>query len=404
MKTSKYDNPEIERFQSLVEQGFLQGPELEAAGEAAAYRDGEVESVLRYEYFLTRRTLLEALGAFYGCAWVEYDERVPVPPDLLYGLDADRLCASGWFPAAREGEKLIIAASNPLDPVLREEVKGFLPAAEYEFRVALREDILFFIQDFLNDQPDHIVGNERTGLALWRNNMARWRTKMACYRTDYATTRTCLSALRGGLTLITIGTMLLRLRGASALAPLFPLLIVAGAGFVSLGLFSYFRIKKSVFRPPKPQTLIEVTAATMTFFDNYQFVVQTPTVDSMKSTMLCRLADILPNSCVFIEPSRDHKVRSALAHERTSLAAQRTVLGCYRTLFAMARTGLSFIRSGISFAGISVGLMEYFGLSWFSIVDVAVLVAGVAMAVDGVFWYWPVRKEHREAAKCGFIS
>ncbi len=403
MKTSKFANPEIDRFQYLVERGFLQAEELEAIGEAAAFRDAEVESVLRYEHFFTRRALLEALGEFYGCPWVEYDERVPVPPDLLYGLDAQRLCASGWFPAARHGQKVIIAASDPGDSVLISEIKEALPAEEYEFRVALREEILFFIQDFLNDQPNHLVGNERTGLALWRNNMARWRTKMACYRTDYATTRTCLSALRGGLTLITIGTMLLRLRAASPLAPLYPLLIVAGVGFVSLGLFSYFRIKRSVLRPPRPQTLIEVTAATMIFFDNYQFVVQTPPVASMKSTMLCRLADILPNSCVFIEPSRDHKVRSALAHERTSLAAQRTVLGCYRTLFAMARTGLSFIRSGISFASISIGLMSYFGLSLFSIVDLAVLLAGIAMAVDGVFWYWPVRKEHREAARCGFI-
>jgi hypothetical protein len=48
---------------------------------------------------------------------------------------------------------------------------------------------------------------------------------------------------------------------------------------------------------------------------------------------------------------------------------------------------------------IGLGLIEYFGLSMFTIVDSFLIIAGVLMAADGAVWYWPVRKEQHEAAK-----
>ncbi|GLI34111.1 GspE/PulE/PilB domain-containing protein [Desulforhabdus amnigena] len=403
MMTCRPFDSEIERFHLLLDWGLLDKKELESIEESAAYRDADIEQILRYDYLIPRRRLLEALGEYYQCAWVEYDERIPVPPELLAGLNPEKLCMQGWFPVAREGERVIIAASDPRDELLMSEVKESLHVEHCEFRVALREEILFFIQDFLNADPEHLIGNERTGLAFWRNTMARWRTRLACYRTDFASARTHLSFLRGGLGLITIGRTLLLIRKQSPFLALYWMMIMVGGLFVLFGLFSYFKIKKSILSPPKHETLVEVTAATLYFLENYQFVEQRPADSFLKSTMLCRLADLLPNSCVYIEASLDNKVRSYLAHERTSLAAQRTVFACFRTIYARARTGLSFIRTGISFAGIGLGLIGYFGLSLFTILDSTVIAAGIAMAVDGMVWYWPVRKEHGEATKCGFI-
>ena len=180
-------------------------------------------------------------------------------------------------------------------------------------------------------------------------------------------------------------------------------MIVAGVLSVLFGVVSYFKIKKSRLSPPKHQTLVEVTSATLYFLESYRFAERKHYECTTRDTMLCRLADLLPNSCVYIEPSVDNKVRSYLAHERTSLAGRRTVFSCYRTIYARARTGLSFIRTGISFVGIGLGLIQYFGLSLFTILDTVIVLAGVAMAVDGAIWYWPVRKEHCEAEKSGLI-
>jgi len=404
MKTYDHVTQASERFQSLLEWGILSAEELAEAELAASRRDLDTEWVLRYEYDIPRRKLLEALAEYYSCAWVEYDERRPVPPDLFSGLDGNQLCLARWFPAIRDGEAVVVAACNPRDPEVIEEVQSLIEAERYEFRVALSDDISAFIQDYLNSTPEHLIGNERTSLAYWRNTMARWRTRLACYRTDFAMARTHFSLLRGGLGMISIGRSLLRVVHVSRMVSLYWGMIVVGFLGVIFGMFSYLRIKKSIMSPPRHQTLIEVTAATLYFLENYQFMEDRPADVPTKKTMLARLADQLPNSCVFIEPSLDNKVRSYLAHERTSLAAQRTVAACYRTIYSRARTGLSFIRTGVSFSSIGIAFFGYFGFSKLNILDGFLILAGILLIVDGAVWYWPVRKEHFEASKCSVIT
>ena len=389
----------FERFRSLTARNILPSDMLRTAGIAADVRSVSIEHVLRHELNIPRRKLVEALADYYQCDWIEYDERTAAPPDLLAGLDADLLCGALWFPVLRNGDMVVIAANNPSDPFVMDQARRMVRAERYEFRVALTEDILFFIQDFLNGPPEHLIGNERTGLAFWRNIMSRWRTRLACYRTDFAIARTHFSSLRWGLGLITTGRVMLQLeRGGHLWVAFCWTMVVAGVLLLIAGFASYFRIKRSIVRPPAPHTLIEVSAATLHFLENYQFAEKERAEEAPpRGTMLARLMELLPNSCVFIENSTDNKVRSYLAHERTALAAQRTVLACYRTIYARARTGLSFIRTGSSFIGIGTGLIEYFGFSIMTLVDVLIVLVGLLMITDGIVWYWPVRKEQREA-------
>ncbi len=397
---------EKKQFRQLVQSGVLTEKDFETAFEAAACRNLSVTRILRYEYHIPRRILLEILAADHGCKWIEYDERLPVPPELLSGLDSRRLYANQWVPVIKDGDTVIIAAVHPQDPAVIDDVKASIPAAAHEFRVALAEDVAAYLDDFLNSSPDHLVGNERTGLAFWRNTMARWRTRLACYRTDFAVAKTRLSLLRCGLSLITIGNVLLdlSLRRPTRLVPLFWLMIIIGFGVVIYGVYGYLRIKHPIFSPPRHQTLVEVTAASLYFFEDYQFVDNRPKDFYPKHTMLARITDNFPNYCVFIDSSHDNKVRSHLAHERTSLAAQRTVLSCYRTIYARARIGLAFIRTGVSFLSVGFGLIQYFGVNVLTVFDCFLIVGGLSMAVDGMVWYWPVRKEKHEASKCEIMD
>lgn len=390
---------EMEKFLPLADAGEISREKLIVAGNDALCRRKELAWVLRHDYNIPRQRILETLSGHYGCPWVEYDERLPVPAELLAGLDADELCTSLWFPIIKDRETVVIAANDPQDEQMLKGVRKFFPTQDHEFRVALGEDIRSFIQDFLNSVPEHIIGNERTGLAYWRNTMARWRTKLACYRTDFAKARTHLSLLRGGLGLITIGRTLLHVRIITSLIPLYWLMIGSGCGIVLFGISTYFRAKSSILRPPKHQTLVEVTGATLYFLESYQFAEHKPVDNAVKQTMLARLDDSLPNFCVFIEPSLDNKVRSSLAHERTSLAGQRTVAACYRTIYGRARTGLSFIRTGVAFSSIGLGLINYFSMSMMTALDAVLIVAGLLMVVDGAIWYWPARLEQSEAEK-----
>ncbi|HAM51965.1 MAG TPA: type II secretion protein, partial [Nitrospiraceae bacterium] len=354
---------QAERLLLLLDQGVLTAEELHEAEDAAVARGIGLERILITEYHLSRSVLLEALSAYYHCPSVLYDERMPIPPGLLSGLDSDRLFMSQWFPMIRDGDMVIIAANNPQDPEMRHEVAGFIKAEKYEFWVALEEDVQWFIQDFLHAQPGYLIGTERTGLAFWRNTMAQWRTRLACYRNDLAKGRTGLAFLRWGLGMIAIADTLMLTKRLPQRSSLPWLLIAVGLSIAVYGLSAYWKVRQSRMKPPRHQTLVEVTAATLQFLENYHFIEGAALPSVGQKTMLGRLGDFLADHSTILFPSPASRERTHLARERNVLAAQRTVAACYRTIYARARTGLAFIRSGVSFSSLGLALMHYFGLS-----------------------------------------
>lgn len=388
------------RFDSLTARGILDAGRLRSAEHAAVARGIDMETILIRECGVPRGELLRALSDYYRCPSIEYDERTPVPPEFLTAVDSDRLSLSLWFPVLKEGDTAVIAANNPEDPVVWDEVKRFIKAEKYEFRVALKEDILWFIQEYLHARPGYLIGTERTGLAFWRNTMAHWRTRLACYRTDLAKARTSLAILRWGLGFIAISDTMMRVHKLDMRSPYYWAMIVLGLFLSVYGLSVYLKVRRSRMSPPGHQTLVEVTSATMHFLENYHFIEGAGTAVSTEGTMLSRLSNFLADHSTILYPSPSSRERTHLARERNVLAGQRTVAACYRTIYARARTGLAFIRTGVAFISLGLGLMRFFGLSPLTVFDTLLIAAGVLMAVDGILWYMPVRKEQAELPRC----
>ncbi len=391
---------EMEAYRSLVTWGAVSEEALREADIGARARGISLERAIITELGVPKRTIVKALAIHYGVPYVEYDERIPVPPKLIAHLEADRLSSDNWFPFSEEGGSAVaVAAADPLDEAMRQEVRESFPdASEIRFHVALEEDIQWYILDFMHARPGKLVGTERTGLAYWRNTMAHWRTRMACYRTDLALARTWLAAMRGGLGLVVITDALIRAGKFSSRGPLLALLGL-GALMALYGIWQYLKIRKTSLTPPGDQTLVEVTTATVHFLENYdrlEHAYRPP----LKGTMLHRLVDFIEPYCMILYPHPGSVERTHLARERNVLAAQRTIAGCYRTLYARARTGLSFIRSGVAFSAAGLSLLHYFKVSAFSAVEASLFVIGVFMIIDGILWYLPARGEQSELTRC----
>jgi len=392
------------RFSALVEHGSITDQAVLAAEEAAFARGLEPEDILIEEQGVSRYALLQALSEYYGLVFIEYDERLPVPPELLSDLDREVLSKSRWFPVIQDGDTAVIAVNNFGEPPIFDEVKTFVKAGGYEFRVALGKDVQWFIQDFLNEKPGFIIGTERTGLAFWRNTLAQWRTRLACYRTDLAKARTSLSFLRWGLGMTALADTLMHTHKYSDVFYFYWTLIMAGVSLSVMGLVGYLKIRKPRISPPGVQTLVEVTAATLSFLEDYHSIEGACKTASQKKTMLGRLGDFLECYATILQPSQSYKERVHLARERNVLAAQRTVAACYRTIASRARTGLSFFRTGVLLSSLGFGLLKYFGFSLSTVFDAFIIVVGLLMIFDGVLWYWPVRSEQAETPRCSVIE
>lgn len=381
------------RFGLLVENGLVTEKELLEAYDVSVARGAVLDRILLEEYGIPRRALLEALSRHYGCRYIEYDERLPIPTELFAELNSDMLSRSLWFPVIKEEDKVIIGACFPDSPLVREEASAHFNGARIEFWVALASDIQWYIQDFLHAEPKFLIGIERTGLAFWRNTMAHWRTRLASYRTELAKGRTSLALLRWGLGLMALSDIFLRTRqDLFFITQVYWAMMLAGLALSAFGFAHYIKVRKSKAGPPKHHTLVEVTAATMMFLENYH-LPNASVQGKTKETMLARLGDFLTNYCTILNPVPASKERTHLARERNVLAAQRTLAACYRTIYSRARTGLAFIRTGVAFFSLGLGFLQYFGLSLFSVIDTILITAGILMAVDGILWYMPARKE-----------
>ncbi len=387
-------------FSHLVERGLLGTADLEEAMIRAQARGISTERVLLTEFGMAKQDLLAALAKYYGCPAVEYDERMPVPPELLTGLSPDSLQTYRWMPVMKDKSgTVVIAARNPQSPAMRDDVRKHVHADRCEFRVSLDSDIEWFIQDFLHAKVGLLIGTERTGLAFWRNTMAHWRTRMACYRTDMAKARTGLAFLRWGLGTIALSNALLKSKSIAYNSVLYFSVLIIGIVIAFYGLPIYLNVRRSRMTPPGHQTLVEVTGATIQFLENYHFLENTGVARESKGTMLARMGDLLSDHSTYLNPTPSSKTRTMFARERNVLAAQRTIAACYRSVYARARTGLAFIRTGISFLSIGIGIISYFGFGLLTSFNVWLIAAGLMMSVDGALWYWPVRKEQAEVPR-----
>jgi type II secretory ATPase GspE/PulE/Tfp pilus assembly ATPase PilB-like protein len=72
----------------------------------------------------------------------------------MQGLNLGYLRRTFWVPLQREDGKLVILIDDPHSTDRIKEIKALLRAEQYEFRVALREDIIKFIDQAMADRPD----------------------------------------------------------------------------------------------------------------------------------------------------------------------------------------------------------------------------------------------------------
>ncbi len=335
-------------------------------------------------------------------ATVVFDETLRIPAGLLGRLAASDFDQDRWFPVALDDDgTAVVALAAPDDAAAREVAARVLAGCPLRFVPASAEDVGRLAGEYKPAVTGAAVGVIRTNLAFWRNTMAQWRTRLACWRTDMATGRTWLGVSRFGLGLMALGNTLLRSSQTASARLLDGSCLALGLILAGISAGAYLRLRLSRRRLPGVQTLVEISAATLQFLEEYHFIEEPGRRrPPSKGTMLGRLGDMLENHATILEIASGAPERIHLARERNVLAAQRTVCACYRTIAARARTGLAFIRTGVAVLSLGIGLLRYSGGGPLSLIDWLLAVVGAAMVVDGLLWYWPVRQEPVRTPRC----
>lgn len=142
------------KFNYLLEKHILTQKELDKAIAEASKQKVAVESYLIKTMKIPKKEVGESLSQFYKVPFIELDKNAPIPGDLLAGLKVPFMKNNVWVPLRYEGGKAVILIDNPHNLQKIDEIKSLFKGKQLTFYVALKEDILEFIDIFTVDEKE----------------------------------------------------------------------------------------------------------------------------------------------------------------------------------------------------------------------------------------------------------
>jgi uncharacterized membrane protein YidH (DUF202 family) len=370
------------KFDRLLRRKILAQEELEKL-EQESMAAGICLEELLVRRGVPKHEILFSLSEYYGRPFVEFDESVVASYFVILHLDLEKLKKFLWFPLSVRENRAEVIVCNPEDPRVIEDIKTTLRVENIDFIVALPGDIIRIIEHNFDVNPNFSISGGRTPLARVRTLFAYRRSTYAHYRTLFAKGRTGLAFIRTGISFIVIALLFLRVLGAGFFTILEALLLTAGIIMVYDGIKWYLPARRIAGKPVDAACTEPTWGTCVLNADLSGGLPAFSRTGEMKDAAALR-ADWENLSPVMR--------RRFLAGDRTDMAEERTSLAGHRTKLARARTGLAFARTGIAFTGLGIGLMRQFHESWWTTLDVSLIVIGLLMSAEGFHWYFGGRK------------
>ncbi|MFA7464579.1 MAG: ATPase, T2SS/T4P/T4SS family [Syntrophales bacterium] len=139
------------RFSLLVEEGLISETDLKNSLEEAQRSNESPEEYLMKKMRISRTDIGRSLEQFYGCPFVAFQERPSPQEGILDKLRPEYLRRESWIPLEKAGGKIRVLVDDPGDILKKDTIQGLLKTAAVEYCVALKDDILKYIDWFYRD-------------------------------------------------------------------------------------------------------------------------------------------------------------------------------------------------------------------------------------------------------------
>ena len=133
------------KFDYLLAQHRVSQDELTSAIAESRRRQVDVESILIEQYKVPKGELGISLSQFYRCPFMEYDERILPPPDLMKDVKLEYLKRNFWLPIRREDDGIVVLIDNPQDLQRVDSISQAMRNRKIKFAVGLRKDIQLYL-------------------------------------------------------------------------------------------------------------------------------------------------------------------------------------------------------------------------------------------------------------------
>jgi type II secretory ATPase GspE/PulE/Tfp pilus assembly ATPase PilB-like protein len=138
------------KFDYLIANNIITIKDLEQCIATARKTRKAVEAVLINNLQVSKEDIGKSLSAYYKTRFIAYDDKMVIPGDLLKGLRSSFLKSNVFVPVGQADNKIIIAMENPDYLPARDTIRRLIPGNEFEYCVALKDDIFRMIDLFFD--------------------------------------------------------------------------------------------------------------------------------------------------------------------------------------------------------------------------------------------------------------
>lgn len=149
----RYTKRRKTRFAYLLDKGYLTEEQLENSWEESRAQKMSIESYLMSKYGIPKEEIGRSLAEFFRCNFVEFDEKIPIPGELIRNLNSEYLRREFWVPIGKIDDKIHVIVDDPNNILKRDMIENLLKTRNIKYDVALADDIIKFINHFFKS-PD----------------------------------------------------------------------------------------------------------------------------------------------------------------------------------------------------------------------------------------------------------
>ena len=143
------------KFDYLLENHILTQKELSKAISYARNNNEHIENVLVNDLKIQKKDVGMALSKYYKVQFLEFNDKLPIPGELLTHLKVPFMKTNFWVPIRTEDKRtIIIAIDDPHDGQKIGEIKTLFPGKAVKTLVAFRDDIIDYINNFTQDEKE----------------------------------------------------------------------------------------------------------------------------------------------------------------------------------------------------------------------------------------------------------
>jgi type II secretory ATPase GspE/PulE/Tfp pilus assembly ATPase PilB-like protein len=142
------------KFDYLLTRGLIKEAELDSAWEESREQKETMETFLMRKYKISREEIGKGFEECFRCKFVQFNDKQPIPGDLLRNLKKDYLRRELWVPLERVEGNIRVIVDDPNNILKRDTIESLLKTKAVKYDVALTDDIIKYINYFYQSPED----------------------------------------------------------------------------------------------------------------------------------------------------------------------------------------------------------------------------------------------------------